>query len=294
MRILFQNYSNSLSSEPLYMHNALRQCGIESHLWSDPNVSAFDALDTVKPDVLVCHYRNITNDVVTYLKTNKLDLVINATGATESQLKSIAEVFKETGTNVPFIFSNSAVDIMPKVGLRTEQILPAADIFNIQPKSGRPHEIEAVVSNDFSENVKNMIGEMGVYHLLYVTDGELNPTFDLRVTAMSLTRLFNVYKKISLVGDKDLCLSQMFFDMVLAGVNMQIKCSDQPSFNKFLNTVFKESDTDNIPSEIKNQIKTKHTPFHRAGRLLKFLKHTDGVNNVEKAKNQLPELLKDI
>ena len=53
MKILFHNYSSSTSTEPLYLHNALQKCGVESVIWGDPNMSAYDVFDTTKPDVFV-------------------------------------------------------------------------------------------------------------------------------------------------------------------------------------------------------------------------------------------------
>ena len=60
MKILFHNYSNSTSTEPIYLYNALQKCGVESFIWADPNMSAYDVFDTTKPDVFVTHFKTFS------------------------------------------------------------------------------------------------------------------------------------------------------------------------------------------------------------------------------------------
>ena len=53
MKILFQNYTNPITTEPRYMSHAMKMAGLESEVWDDQSVSVYDILDSYKPDVLL-------------------------------------------------------------------------------------------------------------------------------------------------------------------------------------------------------------------------------------------------
>ena len=92
MKILFDNYVTLTSSEASYMNGVLSQAGIQSMFWSDKRVSTFDMLDSAKPDVLVTHYRQVTQDLVKYLSNqSKIDLVLNIGGVTGNEIKSLEQ-----------------------------------------------------------------------------------------------------------------------------------------------------------------------------------------------------------
>ena len=296
MKILFHNYSSSTSTEPLYLHNALEKCGVESVLWSDSNASAYDVFDTTKPDVFVTHFRTFGQDIFKYMKeNNSCSMVLNVTGASQSQVESIEKELDKAGIKVDFLFTNS-FDNKLKTKFKLHNLYPAADLFNLPPQQNVKSILpEAVVSDKFDENVENYIGEKDVFNLLYITEGDKDSNFDVRVNIRNLSQLYKVYDKMSLIGDNDLCCSQLFFDMAMHCNNPVVRSSDQDGFNKFLSTVFQESNSeDNLLGEIRNQIKDRHTPFHRAWRLMKFLGDKDAMSKIDNVKNQLPTLLKDM
>ena len=78
--------------------------------------------------------------------------------------------------------------------------------------------------------------------------------------------------------------------------NDVIRSLDQEVFNKFLGNVFQDTDQneDDLLGQIRNQIKDRHTPFHRAWRLMKFLGDKDAMSKIDNVKNQLPTLIKDM
>lgn len=299
MKILFHNYANSLSSEPLYLHTALFKCGVDSQLWSDNNVSAYDVFDIAKPDIFVTHFRMFTNDIMSYLRdNNKCEIVMNVTGATQAQINSIEEAFKLANIKCPLLFTNSFDNkLTSKLNLTT--MYPAADIFNMSygPVFNVGLVEEAILSNKFDENLKNYIGKKEVYHLLYITEteSEIDNHFDIRVNVSNLPQLYKTYSTITMVGDNNLCCSQIFFDMVLNSKNTQIRSSDVNGFTKMLESVFKEEHGDgNVDIEMKKQIKSNHTPFHRAWRLMKYLGNKDAMSKIDNIKSQVPGMLKDI
>jgi hypothetical protein len=297
MKILFHNYSSSTSTEPLYLHNALQKCGVESVIWGDPNTSAYDVFDTTKPDVFVTHFKTFSQDIFQYMKQNSgCSLVLNVTGASQSQVDSIEKELENSGIKVAFLFTNSSEN-KPKTKFKLHNLLPAADLFNLPPQQNVKSVLpEAVVSNKFDENVENYIGEKDVFNLLYITEGDKDSNFDIRVNVRNLSQLYKVYDKMSLVGDNDLCCSQLFFDMMMYCNNPAVRSSDQEVFNKFLGNVFKDTDQseDDLVGQIRNQIKDRHTPFHRAWRLMKFLGDKDAMSKIDKVKSQLPTLIKDM
>jgi len=296
MKILFHNYSNPLSTEPLYLHNAFVKSGVNSTLWSNKAVSTYDMFDTHKPDIFVTHFQVFSYDIMNYLKNNRgCEVVMNVTGATQAQVDSIEQAFAEANIKSPFIFTNDFSVKVKAKKLNLIKLAPAADIFSLDygpfKNVGIP---EAIISNKFSENLDNYIANKEVFHLLYVTDKDLDSHFDVRVNALNLQQLYKLYPKIVLVGDNDICCSQIFLDMNMSCKKVEVKSTDQDGFNKMLSDMFTDSSGEDLQLEIKNQIKSKHTPFDRAWRFMKYLSNNDAMNKIMKIKNDLPQLLKDV
>lgn len=294
MKILFHNYTNYLSTEPLYLHNAFLQCGVESVFWANKQVSAYDIFDVNKPNVFVTHFQFFTHDIATYLKNNKnCDLVMNVTGATQSQVDSVEKFLAENNIKTPFLFTNDFFSTV-KSSLNLISLYPATDLFAAKSNFENKIAPEAVITNNFNENLKNCIAEKEVFHLLYLTDNDLDSNFDFRTNALSLHQLYKLYSKITLVGDSKVCCSQLFFDLSFNCKDVEIKSSDTDKFYKMLESIFTESENLDTKLEIKNQIKSKHTPFHRAWRFMKYLGDSGSMSKIDKVKDQLPEALKDI
>jgi hypothetical protein len=107
--------------------------------------------------------------------------------------------------------------------------------------------------------------------------------------------LFKYYRKWSLVGDADFCSSQIFFDLNFNVHNIVVAAEDGENFDKFLEEIFEDKDSgEDIGVQIKNQLKLRHTPFHRAATLMKYLKFKDGMSQVEHVKTQLSDMLKGL
>lgn len=295
MKILFHNYSSALSTEPLYLHNAFSKAGINSVLWSNKSVSTYDMFDTHKPDVFVTHFQVFSYDILNYLKTNRgCEVVMNVTGATQSQINSVEQAFSDANLKSPFIFSNDFENKI-KSKLNLVKLYPAADLFSLDYGPFKDVGVhEAIISNKFSEKLDNYIANKDVFHLLYITDGNLDSHFDVRVNALNLQQLYKLYPKCVLIGDNDLCCSQVFFDMNISCKKVEVRSSDQDGFNKMLGEMFADFSGNDIQTEIKNQIKAKHTPFDRAWRFMKYLNNNDAMNKIMKIKNDLPQLLKDV
>ena len=287
--ILIHNYCTTTSSEPLYLFQALQQSGIDCHLWAD-NTSAFDMFDRTKPKVFVSHYKFLTQDIFEYLKqNNKIKLAMNVTGASESQIESLKTTLSEIDIE-PFLFSN---DYSKSSSVHT--LYPAADIF--QPPSqltNIPSKIDTgIISQEISQDFQDLTCKKDVYHILYMGSDDEYDGFDLRVDIRSLRKLIQLYKNISVFGTVDFCTSQLFFDLCLYCPSVSVKSDDDDGFQKIMSELFNESKATDVKKELKQQIKSRHTPFHRAARLLKILGEKEAMGKVENVKSQLHTALKD-
>ena len=287
MRFLIHNYSTSVSSEPLYLFQALKHAGVDVQLWADPNMSAYDAFDRVQPDVFVSSYMYINDQIVEYLlKSKKIKVMLNVTGATETQIQNIKSTF--TGIELS-VFTNSFSNVF--VGAET--MYPAFDIFNgPQPVLEIPDKLEnAILCEEISEKVEELISQKDVYHILYIGEGDKPAGFDLRVDIRSIKKILSLYKNVTLVGSNELCSSQVFLDMSMYADNFSVIAEDQDLFySKCLTTLFDNKNVDEtkkLDEQIKTQIKSKHTPFHRAARLAKLAGDKESLSKIEKVKQQI-------
>lgn len=285
MRFLIHNYSSTVSSEPLYLYQALQHAGIEVQLWADPNMSAYDAFDRVQPDVFVSAYTHINDQIMEYLlKSKKIKVMLNVTGASESQLQGIKNAFSSVEL---CLFTNS----FNVAGAET--MYPAFDIFNgLQPIVEIQDKLDtAIICEEISEKVEELIGQKDVYHILYIGEGEKPAGFDLRVDIRSVKKILPLYKNVILVGSNELCSSQVFLDMSMYADNFNVIAEDQDLFyNKCLTTLFDNKNVDEskqLNEQIKSQIKSKHTPFHRAARLAKLAGDKESLARIEKVKQQV-------
>jgi len=298
MKILFHNYSDEITTEPAYLFQALQKSGLDAHFWSDRNVGAYDTFDQIQPDVFVSNFRNITPDIVKYLEQSpRINLVLNVTGISDAQMQEVEGFLEAKKIDVPFVFTNSfSHKPLPKTRLKCERIFPAFDLFRV--RQGVAVDLvckEAVLSREFNGHLEKQLAKKEVYHLIQVTEGEKDANFDLRVNASSIQELSQYYKEVSLVGDTDFCSSQLFFDLNFNAHNISVTVEDQENFTKFLSTVFKEDESnEDLALQIKDQMKARHTPFHRAATFLKHLKFQDGMLQVENVKGQLPAMLKEL
>jgi|TARA_B100000085_G_C18562467_1_gene520158 hypothetical protein len=292
MKLLIHNYADHKSSEPIYLYQALQYANIDVAIWSDPNASAFDVFDRAKPDVFITHYRFITNDILTYLNqsSKNIRLVVNVTDASETQLDSIKSVLPENY----LLFTNS---FNGPSGVET--IYPAADIFQ-QPSNdfNLPNLKKlsvGLISDKNSDTLQEIAGKNSVYHILYMGEDKDYADFDLRADVRSLKRIMKLYEQIHLVGDSNLCTSQLFFDLCLFSDNLRVTSTEQEKFNKTMSKIFDDvSDVEDVQKEMKSQVKLKHTPFHRAARLMKMLGEKRAMQSLETIKSQLGELMKDL
>ena len=287
MKILFQNYTNDLSTEAMYLAHALKMADVETDLWSEANMSAYDVLDGYRPDMVLTSFRVLTNDIVKYLSQGRSpELVLNVTGASEDDCKKIDDLSESL--KIRMIYTNAFTKREKFTKLKLEGIYPAADIF-MQRRPIQPALPLGILNDGNPECVAKAVGEHKTYHLLSLQDGDYS---DHRVNVSSLHEVYCLYERFVITGTPDLVNSQAFFDSCLACHKVDIlpeKESETQFYNGFLKSIFSEptGDIDNLGEQLKKQIVAKHTPFNRAERLMRLLKNDQAVRNLQNLRNNV-------
>lgn len=265
MKILIENYSNLYSTESAYFQNALNMAQCETYPWDTNIYSAYDAIDMVKPDILIMRWNcQRREDIIRYIidNSNAPELVINVTHAPKqivNQLKSLAKS--------KIFFTNDYTESDYNIK-KTHLIMPAADIF-IPPIAIPEYLIEAAICY---ENLESQEFTYESYHKLHF--GTFNDkNCDLNVTLINLGSLYNKYKQFILMGDIEFIFSQIFFDANLRSnkviINNKPEENDEVKF--ILSTIFSFDENEPIENQIQYQIRKNHTCLNRTKQLLLLL-----------------------
>ena len=274
MKILIENYGDLYSTEPYYFFNTIKKIGGDAHIWDTSIYSAYDILDTLKPDVLVIKWNcRSKTDIIAYAKTNKScpQIVVNVSEAPEEtiqELKTIKqckffftnEYHKENLTNNTWL-------IMPGVDL----FLPVAHTVN--------YFLDAGICSD-NPIIENFNYES--YHKIYFGN-EKPDNYDINTNLVGLTSIYNKYKDFVLIGKIKFLFSQIFFDANARSRHVTIKneMSEIEDVRFILNKIFTFSEDEDIGKQIKQQIKNQHTCLNRTRQLLSLLENFDAASKID-------------
>ena len=212
MKILFQNYTTKTSTEATYLAQCLSMAGVECDVWSNPNLSTYDALDSYKPDLIVTHYRFMTNDLYRYISTNRgLELVLNVTGALPEECEKI-EQLTDSGVKIRLIYTNSFGKKEEFKKLKLNDIYPAADLF-LHKQPSQPKMLLGILNDGNAESVAKAVQDNERYHLLSLEKGDYS---DFEANVSTLHELYHFYERFVITGSLPLITSQIFFDSCLA------------------------------------------------------------------------------
>ena len=273
MRILVQNYSSPISSEPLYLNQTFSMSDdIESTLWSPNNISTFDMFDRFKPDVFICHHMGMINDIVSYLAYNKnIKLAINISNIEKDELKVLEDIFSKNEISCSVMFSNNYdfVDQEKPERYKYEKILPCADIYFAQSDVPEYKLDALLLSNKHSEQLDNLSKKYETCHKMSLSV-EQDENFDMNVNVIMLSSLYNKYEEVVISAPVDIAFSQVFFDAFLKSEKVSVKLPPEQNelFSKALSELFKETEEENMLENIRNQIKENHTCVNRAKQLI--------------------------
>lgn len=276
MRILIQNYASPISSEPLYLNQTFSTAeGIESHLWSPSSMSVFDVFDRFKPNVFVCHYLGVSNEIISYIaQNNDIKLAVNITNIDEQDLSTLEKLLTENKITCSVMFSNNYdfIDQCKPEVFKYEKLLPCADIY-FAPSDIPDYKLQAgMIASSQSEELTKLEEKFDSYHKMKI-GVEQDDNFDINTNVIMLASLYSKYEEIVICDSVDVAFSQIFFDAFLKSEKVSVKLPNdqQHFFTKALSEIFKEEEGEDMISKIKNQIKENHTCVNRARQLLEAI-----------------------
>jgi len=276
MRILIQNYSSPISSEPLYFHQTFSTAeGLESLLWTPDSISVFDVFDKFKPNVFICHHMGITNEIITYLASSpNIKIAINISNITKENLEILEKAIKQTNINCAFMFSNNYdfIDQPKPQFCEYKKILPCADIY-FAPSQVPDYNLKAaIIANTYSDKFAELETKYESYHKMKIGKDQ-DDNFDLNVNVIMLSSLYDKYEEFLICDTLDIAFSQIFFDAFLKSKKVSVKLPEnqQHLFTKALAEIFEDEGEDDMLKKIRNQIKENHTCINRSRQLLEGL-----------------------
>lgn len=283
MKVLIFNYNNIYSTEASYLHQTLVRAGVDIHLWDNPNISAFDAIDQVDPDVFITHHMTLSEDMMKRLSGSKCKLVINVTNIPENSAESLENVLSEMNIKCPFVFYNFS---KPKgfSKIKTVQIMPAADIFIPYGRGNRTIPYAILSTTPFEEEPVQ-VGE--IYHKILMA-AEVHESADANYSVGELAQLAGMYDSVLLTGDTpELVCGQAFFDMTMkcsGKCAVRITDENEKMVGEFMVNIFPDmpEEKEKVRDYMQSQIFHKNTCLNRAERLAKNLGLDEVCSNLRK------------
>lgn len=279
MKILLQNYSSILSSEPFYLNECINKTQqlVKCAIWNPTQYSVYDIFDLYQPDVFVCHYRGMNNDILKYFTSSnsKTELAINITGIEAGELETIETLVENGKLKCRFMFSNR-YDVFTEVvpsKIKFIRLLPAADLFNINTPLPEFHIESAIIATQYSPLIDELSTHYKTYHKLKLSL-EPDEQFDIPVNVIALSSFYKKYENVAVCDRVENAMSQVFFDAFLKSNRLVLKTpKDQEEvLSKIFAQLFVEEDQNEaMVDKIRRQIKLKHTCLNRSAQLLREL-----------------------
>jgi hypothetical protein len=290
MKILIENYSSPLTTEPIYLNVCLNktQGSIQSVLWNSYEISAFDIIDRVNPDVIIINSTSrVVLDVIKYLKQSpkKIDIILNTTQIGNENIEKLEEYLANNNVK-PICFIDSSYHNKTSK-TKINSLYPAADLFMEQ--STNFYDIEAAIITDSADNldlIKQQASNHQTYHK-FIISNEQTDGFDKNLSLFNFNSISKNYSKVIIAGEIDFVFSQVFFDSIVRSNKVLVKTKDTEKYTKVLADLFNQEDAEDLSSLLKNQVMKKHTCYNRAIRLLRMLKCENAAMILESAKESL-------
>jgi len=279
MKVLIDNYSSPISTEPMYFDACLKAVGVESTLWNRAAVNTYDMFDTVQPDLFITHINQLDNTTLKYLEFlgKHIDVVINITGATQAALDSMVGVLLSKSVKCAFLFNNQPVNRLVSTSIPLDTIYYGSDTFLNSEVKLPPPKLEAGIIAAHNGIADTFIREhkekYQTYHTLVVGKNQLG--FDASVSVVDMIPLYDKYEKIILVGDTiSEVYNQIMFDAYTRNGNVEVSLRD----NFFDQSIITSTAT---------TARTKHTCWNRTARLLSKLNCTEPLTLANQIVDQL-------
>jgi len=182
MKILIQNYSSNLFSEPYTLYTAMKSIGMDVILWTEGSPSAYDIFDNYKPDVFITKEDFLSRAIFLRLKEeNNLGVIVRCANKESEQdiLNKIARCNVFSGVTQPcnIFMDNLLEDNENKVKYDIETLY--------------------IISKD-SDLDKLIVKPKGTYHIISINECEKCDTVMPMGSIYSLTKN---YKKVHVLID---------------------------------------------------------------------------------------------
>jgi hypothetical protein len=263
MKFLISNYSSYWNTEALYLNGSLNTVEDNISAIYDPNKSAYDNFDIVKPDIFITHFTHLSRDIVSYIKDTKIKLVICLSGIEEKDASKVKEVVDSLESNGIIASYYGYVSWASQYKFKFLNLLPAADIFVNRTKAN--FKIDKLI---FIDSEDQLVEQDGTYHFT-TTVPELHNKVDFVLPIFGLNSIFKCYDQI--VFSKSYIGSQVSFDAIYSDVKTIF---DVQKDTDLLSNIFKGE-------KFLSSVKKKHTCLNRTKSLMSFLSCNDLVQKIE-------------
>ena len=300
MKLLIQNYSSESTTEPLYINECVNRSEVgTSVIWGDKSVSTYDMFDKASPDLFITHYTLVSQDMIKYLSSSKIDVVLNITGAEQKHVDMIEEVLSTNKIKCPLLFTNKPNGVNEILQRKTKlvSIMHGADPFLKNQKIDAPnYKIEAGIFCDYppDKNIRDAADPYGTYHFLSSTTHLVNDV-DICLPIVHLNGLYEKYDKF-IVSTGDMNIPQHFFDALLYGNQAFLHCRKKTHNDKMREVLsvlspkksllYGEENNINFNS-VRNNIIVKHTAVSRVQRLFGRLSQSGMVDSLHKVAKEI-------
>lgn len=270
MRIIIDNYSDAYTTQPMQFHRQFLEQGIESSMLDMSSVSVYDAMDTLKPDILITSGTKLTNSIVQYLSEDKgKKLVLNIDNLQKDQVQQIADLLKQKSIST-ICFITSDYSLPQKIDkINVVKLLPSVDTYMIQGLDFDYNiEIGLIIDNLIDD-----IGYPNTFHVISANPDLVNKT-DISLNCLGLRSIYSKYNNIVIKDLKN--VNQILFDALAFGNKVYYDNKEENGLGEKLKSIFKidleldynnENKTQDF-SEIKKIIMEKHTDSRRTKSLL--------------------------
>lgn len=290
MKFIITDYSSNSQSESLYFHKGLSLLeGCSSALWNTQRISAYDIFDMVKPDIFMTHINSISTDALSYLKKedSKIGLIVNITGANQSQVTNTENFLKTHNINCLFFFTNADEINITTSKMKVLSIQLGANIF---PSHGIALSYRLnkgiMISNQSQISPTNNVDDQSYHYISHNT--EINDIADIVLPVDPLCGLYKHYSEIVFKYFSTV-VPQEFYDSIYHGNKTYFDIDDvekksmiNSKFKKIFNIDSDICDSSSIDSNIiQSRVRNKHTCLHRLKSLLSQLPCHDIVQRLQ-------------
>lgn len=276
MKFLIQDYSTLFHTESKYFNHILNNIeGCSSVLWSlDNQISVYDMMDIVKPNVVITHANVLKQDLIIYLSENpNIELILNISGITQGNLQQIEQIFTQYNINCNLCFVNYGEHYYMSSKFNIVSIYHGVDLF-LPENSEIEYTIDKLyVVNNNLEKIEDNCS----YHIVS-HNKNIKENVDAVLSVHDLGGIYKNYNKVCIESFPNAkIVPQLFFDAVHYAKSVSFNGTREQ-----LEEICRILKVDNIKdsNKIKQIIKEKHTCFNRTKSLLSQLRCTDLVNKL--------------